>query len=104
MEYFKIQDFRAGNPYVKQDTIAVAGTKETLNVNDELSGLNAHTGTILNISTTAELYVELSSDGTTFTDTITLYSQTALDLEDEDVHSIRLDASLNGTPYMVIAH
>lgn len=104
MEYFKISDFRGGNPYIKRDSVTTAGTKETLNINTALGEVNAHTGTVSNLSTVANLYVELSSDGTTFTDSVILYPQTSLDLEREDVHSIRLDASMNATPYQVIAH
>ena len=99
----KILKYFKGNPYVKRDAIAVAGTSVTLNMYAYL-GNNAHTGTISNLSATANLLVELSTDGVIFTDAILVYPQQGLDLEDEDVHSVRIDASANATPYQVIAH
>ncbi len=98
-----LAEYHEGNPYVRRNSITAAGTPETFNINVVI-GENAHTGTVSNTSVASDLYVELSSDGTTFTDSIILYPQQGLDLEDEDVHSIRIDASANATPYQIIAH
>lgn len=95
--------YSAGNPFVQRDVVAVAGVPVILNINTVI-GSNAHTGTVSNLSAIADLFVELSSDGVTFTDNILLSPQLSLDLEGEDVHSVRLDASANATPYQVIAH
>jgi len=99
----KIKKYSSGNPYVSRATVPVAGTPITLNINAVI-GTNAHSGTVANLSAVANLFVRLSSDGTTFTDNIVLYPQQALDLGDEDVHSVRLDASANNTPYQAVAH
>lgn len=95
--------YSAGNPFVRRNTVAVAGVPVTLNINAVI-GSNAHTGTVSNLSAAADLFVELSSDGVTFADNILVPPQISLDLEGEDVHSIRLDASANVTLYQVIAH
>lgn len=98
-----LADYNEGNPYTIRSSISVAGTAETFDINLVINK-NAHTGTVSNASAAANLYVELSSDGITFADSIILYPQQDLDLEDEDVHSVRLDASANATPYQIVAH
>lgn len=92
-----------GNPYVKNDAVEVAGIKVTLEINASL-GHNVHSGTVQNLSTEADLFVEVSNDGIIFTDAATLYPQQTLKLNHEDVHTIYLDASANATPYQVVAH
>jgi hypothetical protein len=98
----KILKYFKGNPYVKRSA-TVAGAPITLNIHEYLED-NAHTGGVQNLSATADLLVSLSSDGDIFTDTVLVYPQITLDLEDEDVHSIIIDASANATPYQVVAH
>jgi len=99
----KVLKYFEGNPYVKRGAIAVVGTSVTLDIH-EVIGDNAHTGGVQNLSASANLLVALSSDGITFTDEVLVYPQITLDLEDEDVHSVRLDASANATQYQVVAH
>lgn len=99
----ELADYYEGNPFVERDSVAVAGTPVTINLFSEL-GTKAHTGTIQNLSAAADLYVELSTDGITFTDSAIVYPQQYIDIEDEDVHTTRLDASANATPYQVLAH
>jgi hypothetical protein len=95
--------YNVGEPYVKEGEIEESGTPVTLDVNATLGG-NAHSGSVVNLSTKWDLYVELSQDGVVFADQATLLPQKAVDLDKEDVHSIRIDAQRNHVKYQVVAH
>lgn len=100
--YFPATYF-SGKPYVKEDTVATAGTPVVLDVRGFL-GTNAHTGTIENRSGAETLYVYLSDDGETYTEKIPIEAAQGLNLENEDVALIKIDASADNTPYFVFAH
>lgn len=104
MEYFKIQDFYIGNPYVKRGTVD-SGTPVTIDLYTIL-GTNAHSGTVQNESATDDIDLELSTDGVTFTDPMRLSPHQGAQLENEDVHTIRIStpAPAVNVPYQVVAH
>lgn len=93
-EYLKQRDivFLASRPFVDNNINVVAGTPRTeLIVTDPVQGLgrNAHTGFIINDGPN-NLQVELSNDGSTFAPFITVIPNQILDLDQEDMHTIRL--------------
>ena len=92
-EYFKQKDisFLSGRPFVDEANV-VAGTPVIeLIVTDPVQGLgrNAHTGFIVNDGPN-NLQVELSNDGVTFAPIITVIPNQILDLDKEDMYTIRL--------------
>jgi len=93
-EYSKQKDisFLSGRPFVDNNINVVAGTPRTdLIVTDPVQGLgrNAHTGFIINDGPN-NLQVELSNDGATFAPIITVIPNQILDLDKEDMYTIRL--------------
>lgn len=107
-EYLKQKDFTflSGRPYVRETTVAVAGTPNTENiVTDAVQGLgrNAHTGYII-CDGPGNLRVELSNDGTNFAPFITVIPNQILDLDQEDLHTIRIDTTVGGTAYRLAVH
>ena len=93
-EYFKQKDisFLSGRPFVANNINVVAGAAVTeLIVTDPVQGLgrNAHTGFIVNDGPN-NLQVELSNDGVTFAPFITVIPNQILDLDKEDMYTIRL--------------
>ena len=86
-----------GNPKKYEGTVAEAGTPVTLEVNTDL-GRNSGDGYIVNDGA-GDLEVDISSDGATFETDITIKEDEILLLEGLNVHTIKIDATANGTAY-----
>jgi len=86
-----------GNPYTILKTITTAGSPEDVNVNAQL-GRNAHKGYIKAYRTnTGIIKVKLSNDGSNFTsEWEELEKGDVLDITDLDVHTIKLDCTVDG--------
>jgi hypothetical protein len=90
-----------GNPFVSNTTVAVAGTPNNEEVYAGL-GRNGRKGTLRHNGASGILSVETSHDGTTFADAIPLGPGDVLKFDGDDIHTIRIDADTNGTPYVLI--
>lgn len=99
-EYFKQKDisFLSGRPFVANNVnVTLLNPVTELIVTDPVQGLgrNAHTGFIINDGPN-NLQVELSNDGVTFAPPITVIPNQILDLDKEDMYTIRLSVLLVG--------
>jgi len=86
-----------GNPKKYEGTVATAGVKVTLAVNTDL-GRNGGDGYITNDGD-GNLKIDISKDGVTFETSITLEVDEVMDLAGLSIHTIKIDATENGTAY-----
>jgi len=100
-DYFAPPDYIPGHPYFSEGVLT-AGQPVELDIRSYL-GFNAHTGTVVNKGP-GNLYVQISSDGTNYSDVITIEEFRAISLNREDVYKIKLDTDTDGCSYMVVAH
>jgi len=89
-----------GNPKKYEGSVAVVGTPVVLNVNTDL-GKNAGDGYIINDGP-GDLQIDISYDGTTFETDITVEEDEVFDLGGFNIHTIRIDATENGTEYRAL--
>jgi len=85
------------NPKKYEGTVATVGTPVTLNVNTDL-GRNSGDGYIV-CDGPGGLEVDISYDGATFEENITVKKDEILDLGGLNIHTIKIDATVNGTAY-----
>jgi len=85
------------NPKKYEGTVATVGVPVTLNVNTDL-GRNSGDGYIV-CDGPGDLEVDLSYDGTTYEENITVKKDEILDLGGLNIHTIKIDATVNGTAY-----
>jgi len=88
------------NPKKYEGTVATAGTPVTLPVNDDL-GKNAGDGYIT-CDGAGDLLVDVSKDGTDYETAITIKNTEVLLLGGLNIHTIKIDATQNGTAYRVL--
>ena len=88
------------NPKKYEGTVAVVGTPATLNVNTDL-GRNSGDGYIV-CDGPGDLEVDLSDDGITFEEDISIKENETFDLGGLNTHTIKIDATSNGTAYRVL--
>jgi len=88
------------NPKKYEGTVAIAGTPVTLPVNTNL-GRNSGDGYIVNDGP-GDLQVDLSFDGVTYETDITIKKDEILDLGGLNIHTIKIDATVNGTAYRAL--
>lgn len=100
-DYFIEPDYAVGKPFVAEGTIDPDETV-ILDVRGYL-GYNAHTGRIVNKGP-GKLYVYISADGETFSDSIELEDSQTVSLFKEDVWKIKLETDTAGNSYLVVAH
>lgn len=86
-----------GNPKKYEGSIATAGSPATLDINTDL-GRNSGDGYIVNDGP-GDLQVDISKDGSTFTENITVKLDEVLDLSGLNIDTIKIDATVNGTAY-----
>lgn len=98
----KLADFKEGNPFITTGAVAVPGTTVDVDVRGTL-GRNAHDGIITNLGVgIGILHVYFSNDGTTFTTGFKRINPFGvLNLENEDVDTLRLDTDVGGTQYEI---
>jgi len=106
-EYFKQKDisFLSGRPFVDEANVVLGTPRTVLIVTDPVQGLgrNAHTGFIVNDGPN-NLQVELSNDGVTFAPLITVIPNQILDLDKEDMFSIRLNVAAGNANFRLAVH
>lgn len=106
-EYFKQKDisFLSGRPFVDEGNVVLGVPVIELIVTDPVQGLgrNAHTGFIVNDGPN-NLQVELSNDGVNFAPIITVIPNQILDLDKEDMYTIRLSAAAGNANYRLAVH
>ena len=83
-----------------EGTIAVVGSPATLAVKTDL-GKNGGDGYIT-CDGPGNLQVDISRDGVTFETDITIKLNEVLDLSGLSIHTIKIDATQNGTAYRVL--
>lgn len=99
---------RYGRPKIYDTTVAVAGTENTHDVNDDL-GKNGRDGYIV-CDGAGNLKIRISDDGTNFnggsgtgsTEEITLEEDEVFRLEGLNIDTIKVDATVNGTAYRIV--
>jgi len=96
-----VTSFAEGLPYVEKGKIGTS--YEEFDVREGLE-FNAHSGEVYNRSDTNNLFVKLSSDRKNYSDEIMLGTKDALDLENEDVASIKIKSEGANTPYQIVLH
>jgi hypothetical protein len=89
-----------GNPKKYEGSVAAAGTPETLPVNTDL-GHNGRDGYIMNDGP-GDLKIDVSHDGLTFEEDITVEVDEAQSLTGLSLHTVKIDATVSGTAYRAL--
>jgi hypothetical protein len=107
--YLKQRDivFLSSRPFVLESNIplTLVSPYDVLVVTDPTQGLgrNAHTGYIINDGPN-NLQVRLSNDGVTFAPPITIIPNQILDLDGEDMYTIRLSVAVGNASFRLAVH
>jgi len=88
------------NPKKYEGSVATAGVPVTLSVNTDL-GHNGGNGYLINDGP-GDLEVDVSNDGLTFETDITVKEDEVLSLQGLSIHTLRIDATEDGTEYRVL--
>lgn len=97
-----LADYKEGNPFIDRDTIAVAGTPNTVDVRGTLNR-NVHDGYITNMGVgVGILHVYFTADGTNWTtEYATINPFGVFNIIDDDIAQLRIDTDVNATQYEI---